>query len=76
MSQVASYLYVIAPIKGSPAEKAGIKAGDVIEYIEAKATRDISLYDARQLLLGEAGSKVKLGVLRAGECPQTLEVVR
>ncbi len=43
LSQVASYLYVIAPIKGSPAEKAGLLSGDVIEYIENRATRDISL---------------------------------
>lgn len=76
LSQVSSYLYVIAPIKGSPAENAGIKAGDVIEYIENKATRDISLYDARQMLNGEAGTKVKLKVLRAGTKPQVLEVTR
>src|ERR1051326_6267600 len=31
LSQVASYLYVIAPMKGSPADLAGIKAGDIIE---------------------------------------------
>ena len=58
-SQVSSYLYVISVIKDSPADKAGLKSGDFIEYIENKATRDISLYDARQLILGEAGSKVK-----------------
>lgn len=76
VSQVSSYLWVIAPIKGSPAEKAGLKSGDVIEYIGDKATRDISLYDARQLLLGEAGTTVKLRVLRAGSKPQTLEIQR
>src|SRR6476661_6757045 len=59
-SQVSSYLYVISVVKDSPADKAGLKSGDVIEYIENKATRDISLYDARQLILGEAGSSVKL----------------
>lgn len=75
-SQVSGYLYVISVIKGSPAEKAGLKGGDVIEYIETKATRDISLYDARQLLLGENGSKIKLRVLRAGVRPQNIEVVR
>ena len=62
LSQVASYLYVIAPSKGSPADQAGIRAGDIIEYIDAKATRDISLYDAKQLLNGVAGSEVKLRV--------------
>lgn len=76
LSQVASYLYVIAPIKGSPAEKAGLQSGDVIEYIENKATRDISLYDAKQMLLGDAGSKVKVRVLRAGAKPQTIEIAR
>jgi carboxyl-terminal processing protease len=50
LSQVASYLYVIAPMKGSPADQAGVQAGDIIEYIDGKATRDISLYDAKQLL--------------------------
>src|SRR5947207_5254707 len=76
LSQVASYLYVIAPMKGSPADQAGIKAGDIIEYIDAKATRDISLYDAKQLLNGAAGSEVKLRVLRANARPLTLTVKR
>lgn len=75
-SQVSSYLYVISVIKGSPADKAGLKSGDVIEYIENKATRDVSLYDARQLVLGENNSKVNLRVLRTGAKPQTITVVR
>ncbi|MEP6818853.1 MAG: S41 family peptidase [bacterium] len=76
LSQVASYLYVIAPMKGSPADQAGIRAGDIIEYIDAKATRDISLYDAKQLLNGAAGSEVKLRILRANARPLTLTVKR
>jgi carboxyl-terminal processing protease len=75
-SQVSSYLYVVSVIKGSPADKAGLKAGDVIEYIGTKATRDISLYDARQLLTGESGSEVSVRVLRSGAKPQTIKVVR
>ena len=75
-SQLQGYLYVISVFKGSPADKAGIKAGDVIEYIDTKATRDISLYDARQLVSGDAGSAVSLRVLRAGVRPQTLKVAR
>jgi len=76
LSQVASYLYVIAPMKGSPADQAGVRAGDIIEYIDGKATRDISLYDAKQLLNGAAGSDVKLRVLRANASPLTLTVKR
>ena len=75
-SQISGYLYVISTVKGSPAEKAGIKSGDVIEYIDSKASRDISLYDARQLVNGDAGTTVTLRVLRSGEKPQTIKVVR
>jgi carboxyl-terminal processing protease len=76
LSQVASYLYVIAPMKGSPAEVAGVRAGDIIEYIDTKATRDISLYDAKQLLNGATGTEVKLRILRANSKPLTLSVKR
>ena len=74
LSQVASFLYVVAPVKGSPADQAGVHAGDIIEYIDGKATRDISLYDARQLLNGAPGTEVKLRILRAR--PLTLTVKR
>ncbi|HEY3582477.1 MAG TPA: S41 family peptidase [Pyrinomonadaceae bacterium] len=76
LSQVASYLYIIAPMKGSPADQAGLRAGDIIEYIDNKATRDISLYDAKQLLNGAPGSEVKLRVLRANSSPLTISVKR
>src|SRR5258707_13776854 len=76
LSQVASYLYVIAPMKGSPADQAGVRAGDIIEYIDGKSTRDISLYDAKQLLNGTAGSDVKLRVLPANASPLTVPVKR
>jgi len=76
LSQASSFLYVVAPVKGSPADQSGVRAGDVIEYIDGKATRDISLYDARQLLNGAAGTEVKLRILRAGARPLTLAVKR
>src|SRR5256714_3176292 len=76
LSQASSFLYVVAPVKGSPADQAGVRAGDVIEYIAGKATRDISLYDARQLLNGAAGTDVKLRILRTGTRPLTLAVKR
>jgi carboxyl-terminal processing protease len=76
LSQLSSYLYVIAPVKGSPADQAGVRAGDIIEYIDNKATRDISLYDAKQLLNGASGSEVKLRILRSNARPLTLAVKR
>jgi carboxyl-terminal processing protease len=76
LSQFASYLYVIAPVKGGPADQAGLRVGDIVEYIDGKATRDISLYDARQLLNGAPGSEVKLRVLRSGTRPFVVTVRR
>ncbi len=75
-SQVSLYLYVVSVVKGSTADKAGLKAGDVIEYIGTKATRDISLYDARQMILGSPGTEVEVRVLRSGQKPQTLKITR
>ena len=57
-------------------KKPVLSSGDFIEYIDNKATRDISLYDARQLVNGDAGSTVTMRVLRVGEKPQTIKVVR
>src|SRR5438128_4952483 len=76
LSQVASFLYVVAPIKSSPADQSGVRAGDIIEYIDCKATRDISLYDARQLLNGAPGTEVKLRILRSNSRPLTVTVKR
>jgi len=75
-SQVSGYLYVISVVKGSPAEAAGLKSGDVIEYVDGKASRDISLYDARSLVMGQPGTQVSLRVLRSGEKPQIIKVTR
>jgi carboxyl-terminal processing protease len=76
LSQVSSWLYVIAPVKGGPAEQAGVRSGDIIEYIDGHATRDISLYEAQQLLKGAPGTEVKLRILRAGATPFQVTVKR
>ena len=75
-SEVSAYLYVVSVTKGSPAEKAGLKTGDVVEYVDGKATRDISLFDAEQLIEGDPGTTVSLRVLRSGEKPTTIKVTR
>lgn len=75
-SQVSLYLYVVSVMKDSGAEKAGLRAGDVIEYIENRATRDISLYDAKQMIYGDPGTTVNLRVLRAGARPFSIKASR
>lgn len=60
-------LAVIAPLKGTPADKAGIKAGDLILKIEDKETEGISLPEAVKQIRGPEGTKVKLTLLHENE---------
>ena len=76
-------LAVIAPLPGSPAEKAGVKAGDLIVGI-ADATKEVdtgtggmSLTDAVKIIRGKAGTKVTLLLLRdESEEPIKTEITR
>jgi carboxyl-terminal processing protease len=59
-------LVVVAPIKGSPAEAAGVKTGDYIMKIDGKDSLTMSTDQAVQLIRGKAGTKVVLTVVREG----------
>jgi len=63
IGQNSGFAYVIAVVPGSPAEKAGVKIGDVIEYVDNHATRDLDLYDVKSLLSGAPGSTVELTLI-------------
>src|SRR5262247_4651950 len=63
IGQYSGFAYVIAVVPGSPAEKAGVKIGDVIEYVDTHATRDLDLYDVKSLLSGAPGSTVELTLI-------------
>lgn len=70
-------LTVVAPIKGSPAERAGIKSGDIIAKIHEKSTTELSLDESVSLIRGEPGTVVELTVLREGEVsPLVIEIER
>lgn len=57
---------VVSPIEGTPAYRAGIKAGDQIIKINDEATNDMTLSDAVKRIRGPKGSEVKLTVRREG----------
>lgn len=57
-------LTVIAPLKGTPAERAGLKSGDQIVKIDSKTTFDISTYEAVNLIRGVRGTPVTLTIFR------------
>lgn len=68
---------VISPIDDTPADKAGLKAGDVIVEIEGQSTQDMSLMDAVQRIRGPKGKPVNITVIHKGSGkPEKLRIVR
>jgi carboxyl-terminal processing protease len=77
VSQVAGGLVVIAPLADSPAERAGILAGDRIVAIDGAATKDMPLGEATRRMKGAAGTQVVVAVERDGSRePRTFTLVR
>lgn len=60
-------LTVIAPLKGTPAETAGVKAGDQIVAIDGRSTEGISVEKAVTEIRGPVGTAVELTIIRAGK---------
>ncbi len=61
------YPYVVAPLPGSPAEKAGIKAGDLIDSVDGKTLRNAPYWKVKAALEGPDGSSLEIGVFRGGD---------
>ncbi len=71
------YIVVISPIDGSPAARAGIKAGDIIEKINNISTYNMNIMRAVALLHGRAGTAVSLSVERKGfKKPKVFKLIR
>jgi carboxyl-terminal processing protease len=68
-------LTVVAPLKGTPADKAGIKAGDQILAIDGKSTEGVPLDKAIGQIRGQAGTTVTLAIVREGKALE-VKVVR
>ncbi len=62
-----SQIVIIAPLKNSPAEKVGIKAGDIILKVDGQSTKDWTLPQAVSKIRGQKGTKVKLTLARNGK---------
>lgn len=70
-------LTVISPLDGTPAKKAGLRAGDKIIKIDDVSAADLTLDEAVKLIRGPRGSEVVLTVLRSGwEEPKEFKVIR
>ena len=70
-------LVVVSPLADSPAEKAGIKAGDYIQKIDGKETAGLAVDEAVGKIRGSAGTKVTLSVFHKGQTkPQDITITR
>src|SRR5581483_8258916 len=77
VSKRFGYASIVSVIQGGPADKAGLQDTDILEAIEGKSTREMSLAQIHSLLAGEPGSNVTLSVVRARRAePQKVVVTR
>ncbi len=77
LSKRYGYIYVVSELPDSPAEKAGIRSGDILEAVRGFATREMSVAQAGGLLQGAPGTTVKVGVVRRGQTePDEVELTR
>jgi len=67
---------VIAPIKGTPAYRAGILAKDTIIEVDKKSISNLSIDEVISMIKGPKGTKVSIGILRDGGEVKTFEIIR
>ncbi len=70
------YLTIVTPMKGSPAEKAGLKPGDKVIAVDGEDVTGINPELVIRRVLGPAGSKVTLTILREGQEPFDVTITR
>jgi carboxyl-terminal processing protease len=71
------FVKVVSPIDDTPAQRAGVKAGDVIIKIDQTPVKGLTLNDAVKMMRGKVGSEIVLSIVREGqEKPLQLTIVR
>lgn len=71
------FVKVISPIDDTPAQKAGIEAGDLIIRLDDESVKGMSLNDAIKIMRGEVGSPLRLTIAREGvDQPIEMTIVR
>lgn len=69
-------LTVVAPIDGTPASKAGLRAGDIIVSIDGQDTSNMTVDEAVTKIRGQKGTEVKLGIIHPGSSLEEITIVR
>jgi carboxyl-terminal processing protease len=77
LSKRFGYIIVTSVIPESSADKAGIRSGDIFESVAGFTTREMSVGQAKNLLAGQPGTSVKVGVIRRGKTqPESVDLSR
>src|SRR5204862_963069 len=77
LSKRYGYVIVLSVLPDSPGTQAGIRSGDIFESIGGFTTRDMSVGQALNLLNGQPGTGIKVGVIRRGKAtPEEVDLVR
>jgi carboxyl-terminal processing protease len=69
-------LYIVSTFPGQPAEKAGLRRNDIVLEVDETPIENMSIYEAITLIRGPADTTVRLTILREGEEPFEVEIVR
>jgi carboxyl-terminal processing protease len=76
LSKEDNFIVVVAPIAGFPAEKAGLRAQDIITRIDDEPAYDLSINEAVRKIRGPKDTTVKLTVVRNGSQELNIEITR
>ncbi len=77
LSKRFGYIIVTSVLPDSSAEKAGLHSGDILESVAGFTTREMSVGQAKNLLAGQPGTGVKVGVIRQGKTdPEEVDMAR
>ena len=71
-----SFIKVVSPIDDTPAQKAGIQAGDYITHLDGVSVVDMTLKEAIDIMRGEVGAPITLTIVRGTENPFDVEIKR
>ena len=71
-----SFIKIVSPIDDTPAQKAGVQAGDYITHLDGVSVVDMTLKEAIDIMRGEVGSSITLTIVRGAENPFDVEIKR
>jgi carboxyl-terminal processing protease len=72
-----NHIVIVSPIKGSPAEKAGLKPNDIIVSVDGKSLQGMTSTEAVTMIRGKKGTKVELTIQRPGsDAPVNIPIIR